>query len=381
MKDYLDYKEKSISGRYLTNVHLEKILEKLSLNFQKAVLGQSVQGRSVYSVKFGTGPTKIFMWSQMHGNESTTTKALFDFFNFLDTDNLLAKKIATSCTLFIIPIVNPDGAAVYTRVNANQVDLNRDSVQLTQPESQILRKVFEEFKPDFCFNLHDQRTIFGVGDSGMPATVSFLAPSFNEACEYNECRLRAVSVILAINEELQKYIPNQIGRFDDAFNLNCIGDYFQSSGVPTILFEAGHFQNDYEREETRKYVFISYIRALQHIISQKEDDVNLNEYLNIPQNKINFYDFIYKNVRLKEDSLDIITKFASHYKEVLFQEKVHFEAEIVKIGDLERSFAHQVYDLEGGLYQDEFGNYPKLEKNTNFSVNINNIFVNGLRKK
>ncbi|WP_309597668.1 peptidase M14 [Flavobacterium oreochromis] len=303
------------------------------------------------------------------------------FFNFLDTDNLLAKKIATSCTLFIIPIVNPDGAAVYTRVNANQVDLNRDSVQLTQPESQILRKVFEEFKPDFCFNLHDQRTIFGVGDSGMPATVSFLAPSFNEACEYNECRLRAVSVILAINEELQKYIPNQIGRFDDAFNLNCIGDYFQSSGVPTILFEAGHFQNDYEREETRKYVFISYIRALQHIISQKEDDVNLNEYLNIPQNKINFYDFIYKNVRLKEDSLDIITKFASHYKEVLFQEKVHFEAEIVKIGDLERSFAHQVYDLEGGLYQDEFGNYPKLEKNTNFSVNINNIFVNGLRKK
>ncbi|WP_309597382.1 hypothetical protein [Flavobacterium davisii] len=208
-----------------------------------------------------------------------------------------------------------------------------------------------------------------------------MAPSFNEACEYNECRLKAVRVILAMNTELQKYIPDQIGRFDDTFNLNCIGDYFQYSGVPTILFEAGHYQNDYEREETRKYIYIAYIAGLKSIISLKKEEVDLKEYLNIPQNKINFYDFIYKNIRLKDESLDIITKFASHYKEVLFEEKVYFEAEIVKIGDLERSFAHQIYDLEGGLYQDEFGNYPKPGGNIDFSVNINNIFVNGVLKK
>ncbi|RVU90275.1 DUF2817 domain-containing protein [Flavobacterium columnare] len=381
MDFYLKYKEKSISGRYLTNTHLERVLKELSPRFQKTILGQSVEGRPIYSVTFGTGTTKIFMWSQMHGNESTTTKALFDFFKFLDSNDSLAKAIAEACTLFIIPIVNPDGAAAYTRVNANQIDLNRDSVALTQPESQILRKVFQEFKPDFCFNLHDQRTIFGVGNLDKPATISFLAPSFNEACEYNECRLKAVRVILAMNTELQKYIPDQIGRFDDTFNLNCIGDYFQYSGVPTILFEAGHYQNDYEREETRKYIYIAYIAGLKSIISLKKEEVDLKEYLNIPQNKINFYDFIYKNVRLKGESLDIITKFASHYKEVLFEEKVYFEAEIVKIGDLERSFAHQIYDLEGGLYQDEFGNYPKPGGNIDFSVNINNIFVNGVLKK
>ncbi|MEB3800553.1 M14 family metallopeptidase [Flavobacterium columnare] len=381
MNFYTDYKEKTISGRYITNTDLEVILDQLNPNFEIKILGQSVQERPIYSIKFGTGSTRIFMWSQMHGNESTTTKALFDFLSFLGSKEPLAQRLATSCTFFMIPIVNPDGAVAYTRVNANQIDLNRDSVALTQPESKILRKIFEEFKPDFCFNLHDQRTIFGTGDSGKPATVSFLAPSFNEACEYNECRLRAVDVILAMTNELQKHIPNQIGRFDDTFNLNCIGDYFQYSGVPTILFEAGHFQNDYEREETRKYIFIAYIAGLEHIISSKKTEVNLKGYLNIPQNKINFYDFIYKNIRLKSDSLDIITKFASHYKEVLFQGKVHFEAEIVAIGDLERNFAHQVYDLKGGLYQDEFGNYPELEKDANFSVNINNIFVNGVLKK
>ncbi|WP_309597383.1 M14 family zinc carboxypeptidase [Flavobacterium davisii] len=173
MDFYLKYKEKSISGRYLTNTHLERVLKELSPRFQKTILGQSVEGRPIYSVTFGTGTTKIFMWSQMHGNESTTTKALFDFFKFLDSNDSLAKAIAEACTLFIIPIVNPDGAAAYTRVNANQIDLNRDSVALTQPESQILRKVFQEFKPDFCFNLHDQRTIFGVGNLDKPATISF----------------------------------------------------------------------------------------------------------------------------------------------------------------------------------------------------------------
>jgi hypothetical protein len=38
---------------------------------------------------------------------------------------------------------------------------------------------------------------------------------------------------------LQRYIPGQIGRFDDSFNL--VLEYFQAMGVPTLLFEAGHF--------------------------------------------------------------------------------------------------------------------------------------------
>ena len=102
--------------------------------------------------------------------------------------------------------------------------MNRDSVDLSQPESQLLRKTFEEFKPDFCYNLHDQRTIFGAGNDGNVATVSFLAPAFNESREINEVRAKAMNVIVAMNEELQNHIPNQVGRFDDGFNINCIGD-------------------------------------------------------------------------------------------------------------------------------------------------------------
>ena len=49
--------------------------------------------------------------------------------------------ILKACTLYIIPILNPDGAKAYTRLNANEVDLNRDAQDLSQPESKVLRAV------------------------------------------------------------------------------------------------------------------------------------------------------------------------------------------------------------------------------------------------
>ncbi|WP_246054204.1 hypothetical protein [Antarcticibacterium flavum] len=35
-------------------------------------------GEPIHRITVGNGKIKIFAWSQMHGNESTTTKAVFD---------------------------------------------------------------------------------------------------------------------------------------------------------------------------------------------------------------------------------------------------------------------------------------------------------------
>ena len=219
---FLNFKEQSVQGRYLTLEAILPILKKHNTNNQVKHVGNSVQERPIYTYQIGTGKTKIFLWSQMHGNESTTTKALLDFINLLNSETELAKMLLESFTFLAIPILNPDGAYLYTRENANKVDLNRDAQDLTQPESLVLRGVFEVFQPDYCFNLHDQRTIFGVADSGKPATVSFLAPSYNEERDINATRLDAIRVINNINSVLQNYIPGQVGRFDDSFNINCI---------------------------------------------------------------------------------------------------------------------------------------------------------------
>jgi len=372
------YKEQSVQGRYITFETIFPVLEKLNANNQLEIIGKSVLGVSIHKYQIGSGKTKIFLWSQMHGNEGTTTKALLDFFNFLHGGSDLAKIFLETFTFCSIPMLNPDGAKLYTRENANKVDLNRDSQDLSQPESRILRAVFENFEPHFCFNLHDQRTIFGVGDTGKPATLSFLAPSYNEARDVNENRLKAINLISGINDALQQLIPGQIGRFDDGFNINCIGDTFQFLGVPTVLFEAGHFQDDYQREETRKYVFASLVSSFK-ILS--ENDLVGNEfdkYLSIPQNKVVFYDFLYKNIKINYDGIEIITKFAAQYKEELINNQICFNAYIVHVGELDNFFGHFEYDAESALYQDENENFPKLNQKANFYLNNALEFVNGL---
>lgn len=371
-------KENRLSGRYLTNKHIEPILEELKDKFEIGVIGHSVLAKPIYSIKVGTGAVKIFMWSQMHGNESTTTKAVFDLLNILKNDDALARKLKSTFTFLILPIVNPDGAELYTRENAVKVDLNRDSVNLSQPESKILRAAFEDFRPDYCYNMHDQRTIFGVGDAPKPATVSFLAPSYNEARDVNEVRLKAINVIAAMNETLQQYIPGQVGRFDDSFNINCIGDMFQSLEVPTILFEAGHYPNDYEREITRKYVFFALLSGFDTI---HENVIVVNkkmDYFNIPQNKIVFYDMIWKNVKINYENKEKITNFASQYKEVLFDNSVIFQAIISEIGNLDGFYGHIEFDVLGAQFESEDGNkMPIIGEKSNFSINSNRKFVNG----
>lgn len=372
------YKQQSLFGRYITNAHIEPLLKELEKYFPVTTAGHSVEGRTVYKVEAGSGSTKVFIWSQMHGNEATTTKAIFDFLKFLSSDEPFASVLKRQFTFCILPILNPDGAQSYTRENANKTDLNRDSVNLSQPESRILRETFNSFAPHFCYNMHDQRSIFGAGTTGKPATVSFLAPSFNNERDINPNRQAAINLIAAMNTTLQHYIPGQVGRFDDSFNINCIGDMFQSLGVPTVLFEAGHYGQDYEREESRKFIFIALLSGFNAIYENVIVVNGSDDYFRIPQNKINFYDMICKNVKINYENKQKITNFASHYNEVLFENSVIFEAFISEIGDLAEYYAHAEYDCGNALFHGEDGDVlPIKGKKANFSIGTGRKFVNG----
>lgn len=380
-KLFSQFKETDLFGRYITLDNIEPLLVKFNTNNQVQIIGHSVLGKPIYKYQTGTGSKRILLWSQMHGNESTTTKALFDFLNLLSSDSELANKLLLEFTFCCLPMVNPDGALLYTRENANKVDLNRDSQALSQPESVILRNVFENFMPDYCYNLHDQRTIFGVGEEiSKPATISFLAPSYNDAREINEVRSKAIAVIVAMNRVLQEYIPNQVGRFCDSFNINCVGDTFQSLKVPTILIEAGHFQEDYDREITRKYVFIALLSGLKYIY---ENDIVVNkieDYLNIPHNKICFYDFIYKNIKINYDNNKFITNFAIQYKEELIESQLLFNAYIADIGDLIGFSGHFEFDAKEALCENLEENISKLGQKADFSLGKTIKIINGLIK-
>ena len=332
------FKEQSLFHRYIPSQQISPLLKKHESHFGIDVIGRSVLGETISTISIGNGKKKILMWSQMHGNESTTTKAIFDLCNlFAESEHEVIKVILNTCTIVIVPILNPDGANVYTRLNSNDVDLNRDAQDLSQPESRILRALFNEFKPHYCFNLHGQRTIFSAGNNNFPATVSFLAPAQDERCSITENRKKAMEIISVMNDFLQNQIPNQVGIYDDAFNINCVGDTFQSFNTPTILIEAGHYSNDYSREVTRRFVFQSLLTALHHISTTSITGNSYKPYFEIPKNEKLFYDVIIRNANIDNQFQDI----AVMYQERLIKNKIEFVPIVEKVSDLREFYGHR----------------------------------------
>lgn len=331
--------ERHLSGRYITLDHIAPLLEKYKVNFEVETVGRSERGNDIPLVKIGTGSSVVLAWSQMHGNESTTTKALFDLLKFLSQTEVYKEKIEkflTVYTLYILPILNPDGAAVYTRENANGVDLNRDSQNLSQAESRCLRAVFNKIQPSLCLNLHDQRSIYGL-DNGNPAVVSFLSPAADEALSHTDARKMAMSLIVKMNNFLQSFLPQEIGRYDDSFNPACIGDSFQMAGIPTILFEAGHFNMDYQREKTREFIFYAFL-ALFDFVDSETQELDYKEYFKIPENRKNYRDFILRNISFPNamHSMDL----AIQYQEVLREGRIDFVPIIAEMGQMDDKKGH-----------------------------------------
>ncbi len=336
-------KESALFGKWITFKNIEPLLNKHKGVFQIKQLGFSEQERPIYTLKIGSGKKKILLWSQMHGNESTGTKALFDLFNcFSNSSENVFKTILQECTLLFIPMLNPDGAQAYTRINANEIDLNRDAVNRTAKESKLLRKTLEKFNPQFCFNLHDQRTIFGVEGTKNTATISFLAPSEEETRALTKGRKETMNVIVAMNAMLQQMIPNYVGRYTDEFYPTATGDNFQKLGYNTILIESGHYPNDYQRETSREYTFYSILQGLYHIAVSK-DFVNYLPYFDIPNNDKIFFDVIHRYNDSKNDE-------AYQYKDMIIDNQLVSKLEKVDENDLKNKIGLSEIVFDGNIF-------------------------------
>jgi len=355
-------KTKELHGRYIALEHIENLINNLDEIFLVDVIGFSVLKKPIYKITVGNGPKKIMLWSQMHGNESTTTKALFDVFNvFANSNDDQITNILDSCTIVVLPMLNPDGASAYTRVNANGVDLNRDAQLLSQSESKTLRNAFEKFKPDFCFNLHGQRTIFSSGNTNKPAILSFLAPAEDKDLSISLNRKIAMDLIYRIQNALQTVIPEQIGIYDDSFNPNCVGDTFQSLGVPTLLYEAGHFPEDYQRETTRELIFNSLLLGFDLISNVSDLGINFKLYFKIPQNEKLYRDIIIRNVLIDNSTKDL----AIQYEEVLKNDLIEFIPRIDAIESSLSLFGHREIDA----------NFTEIKASTDLELSNEIVYV------
>ena len=338
-----EQKESSLFGKWITFENIENLFQKHQAIFEMKQLGFSEQERPIYTLKIGSGAKRILLWSQMHGNESTATRALFDLFNcFSNTTSVELETILKECTLVFIPMLNPDGAQAYTRVNGNNIDLNRDAVDRVAKESKLLRGILEEFNPQFCFNLHDQRTIFGVEGTKNPATISFLAPSEEETRAITDGRKQTMNVIVAMNEMLQNIIPHFVGRYTDEFYPTATGDNFQKLGYNTILIESGHYPEDYQREKSREFTFYSILQGIYHIATSASF-MEYEDYFEIPNNDKIFYDVIHRFSNGKKDE-------AYQYKDEIIENKLVSKLEKVVENTLKNEIGHNEIVFEANIY-------------------------------
>ena len=181
--------------------------------------GKSVEGRAIYHIKAGTGPTAVLLWSQMHGDEPTATSALFDIFNYLaqHRSEPIASRILANLTLHAVPMLNPDGAERFQRRNAQGIDINRDALHLVTPEGRLLKQLRDELKPAIGFNLHNQSWRTGVGSPLRPASISLLSVAYDEARTVNEGRLLTKKLAATVRNAIEPLAGDRIGKYDDSF--------------------------------------------------------------------------------------------------------------------------------------------------------------------
>jgi hypothetical protein len=366
LSNHGSFREKSLTNRFFKHQDVVALLKKLPTSFEIKELGKSVKGKEINLVKWGNGKIKVMLWSQMHGDEATGTMALFDLFNFLQQNDDIVKLINENCQLNIIPMVNPDGAEVFTRRNSQQIDINRDFLKEKSSEAKILKECRNNINPDFGFNLHDQTTLWSVTGSLKPATLSFLAPAIDQELSINQTRENAMLIIADMFNDLNPVIPQHIGLFDDEFEPRAFGDNFQKAGTSTILIEAGGYEQDFEKQEIRKLYFGAILSGLISIASKSYEQQNLKNYFVIPKNNKQIFHVLIHNVIID----GITVSIGINYEETPINGangtlKTYC---IEDIGDLSYCDAYKIYlsntlKIDGNILLNKEANFDLLDNN------------------
>jgi len=361
---YDEFREESIEKRRIKYKDVQPLIAKYAANskFKVQVVGKSIEGRDLSLISIGTGKTSVFLWSQMHGNEPTATQAIFDIFNFLDSDAFKNEKkaILENLTLHFLPMLNPDGAEVYKRRNTLGIDINRDALRLQSPEGRTLKKVRDSLQADFGFNLHDQSTYYNAELTSKPATISYLAPAYNYEKDINEVRGNAMKVIAFMNAIIQKYAPGQVGKYNDDFEPRAFGDNIQKWGTSTILIESGGYANDIEKQEIRKLNYVSILSAIYTIANKNYVDIPLADYNKIPENDRKLFDLKIEGVTYELLGNKHILDLGINRLEV--DNKTHddfyYSSRILDQGDLSTYYGYETFN--GADYTVAQGKvYPK----------------------
>jgi hypothetical protein len=184
--------------------------------------GKSEQGRSIYVAKVGTGPQKIWVQAQIHGNEKLVTEAALQLLKtYANSGEKDVERVLEESTLYFIPMYNPDGAEMnirHTKLadSGKLIDLNRDwtAAGFEAVESQVVYAYWADVNPDFAIDLHHQglKQIYGTNEStsfSLGVSLSPDGPTLSGS-RYNDVTKQMMSYVY---DELKDYGYTHIDRY------------------------------------------------------------------------------------------------------------------------------------------------------------------------
>ena len=158
------------SGYKKLTTHAEMVsfiegLDKKCGFMKMEIIGKSEGGKSIPALYFSSSrqfraneekKPLALIYCQQHGNEPAGKEAGL----------ILASGLADgkrnrfeNFDLILIPMMNPDGADLGVRKNANGMDLNRDHAALTQLETIALHRLFRKWIPEITLDVHEYNAV------------------------------------------------------------------------------------------------------------------------------------------------------------------------------------------------------------------------------
>ncbi|MDH6356350.1 M14 family zinc carboxypeptidase [Parabacteroides sp. PF5-9] len=321
---YMHFKSNILTDTNLTVKDVEREIKALneSEHFFSKKIGESFLGKPIFECIIGQGDINIIAWSQMHGDEHTGTKSMFDVFRFLFSNDCIGAEmrniILKTTKIHFIPMLNPDGAQFNTRENAQNIDINRDARSKTTPEGMLLTNyAIPSF--NLALNLHDQNKYFSAGKTLSPSNLAFFAPPYDTLDSFNSSRKVAGLLIADTIKQLIPYAENRISKWNDTFEPRAFGEFFQSKGISTILIESGFEYDDSNKEQIRKLTFLSILNILYSISNERYNKCNIEDYFTIPLNRENgMFDIIKRNQKISIEGKDFQTDIGYRNSEIIY---------------------------------------------------------------
>jgi hypothetical protein len=320
-------------------------------------VGTSVEGRSINMISMGTGPFRVLLWSQMHGDEPTATAALFDVFDYFQrhrTDPAV-QRILSSLTLYFIPMLNPDGAERFQRRNAQGIDINRDALNLQTPEGQALKAVRDRFNPRVGFNLHNQSWGTSLGDPPKPASISLLSVAYDKPRNENAGRRLTKKICAVIRDALEPFASGQIGRYDDEFEVRAFGDNITLWGTPVVLIETGGFSSSEPDPPLVRMNFVAILSALDALATGSVERADPKRYDSLPMNESKMLYILVKSATVvpgtgvKPFLADIGIQVNRRVRTVDGKRQISMQGSINDLGDLRTLGAMRTIDAQGRI--------------------------------